>query len=157
MNWLFDTSEYMPRIHCGAGWSDGQIWLHVLSDVLIFLAYAAIPVLLIYAYRKSGQNLDSVGIIPRWVFLSFAAFIVSCGIGHLLDAIMFWWPVYNAYGVEKSLTALSSWLTFCASAVATRRAYGAWQEVCMDRDEAIQRAERVEHELRAYIEEQRKR
>ncbi|HVU89033.1 MAG TPA: ATP-binding protein [Pirellulales bacterium] len=97
----------MPRWHCG-NWSDFHGWLYILSDVGVWSAYTAIPAVLIYFVWRKAQ-------IPfRGVFLLFGAFILACGLTHLLDAIMFWWPAYRLLGLIEFLTALVSWGTVFA-------------------------------------------
>ncbi|MCE9553682.1 MAG: response regulator [Planctomycetes bacterium] len=104
---LFDTDGYMARWHCGA-WSSGQGWLHILSDIAIFGAYTAIPcVLLFFILRRRDIP------FPK-IFWLFGAFIFSCGFGHLLEAIIFWHPVYRFSGVVKFTTAVVSWATVLA-------------------------------------------
>jgi hypothetical protein len=39
------------------------------------------------------------------------AFIASCGIGHLIEATIFWHPWYRLSAVAKVSTAAFSWLT----------------------------------------------
>jgi signal transduction histidine kinase len=105
---LFDASDYPARWHCGR-WTAGVGWLHIVSDLAIFAAYAAIPCLLIYFVRKRRGE---VPLAP--VFWLFAAFILCCGIGHLLEAGIFWYPAYRLAGAWKLLTALVSWATVVA-------------------------------------------
>ena len=104
---LFDTSDFPARWHCG-NWSDLHGWLHISSDVAIFAAYAAIPFTLVYFLKKRTD----IPFPP--VFWLFAAFIAACGLGHLLDATIFWHPWYRLAGAVKVLTALASWMTVVA-------------------------------------------
>jgi signal transduction histidine kinase/CheY-like chemotaxis protein len=104
---LFDTSSYPARWNCGQ-WTSLEGWLHIASDVGIFLAYFAIPVALIYFTRKR-KDIPLNGI----VFL-FAAFILCCGAGHLLEAVIFYYPVYRVAGLLKLTTAIVSWVTVLA-------------------------------------------
>ncbi len=103
-NWLLDTSNYPPRWHCGQ-WSSAMGWLHIASDFAIFVAYFAIPCLLVFFIRKRRD----VPMTP--VFWLFAAFILSCGVGHLIEAGIFWFPVYHLSGFVKMLTAIVSLAT----------------------------------------------
>jgi PAS domain S-box-containing protein len=101
---LFDTRDFPARWYCGL-WSDGLGWLHIVSDVAIFAAYAAIPVTLVFFIRKRQD-------VPfSRVFWLFGAFIFFCGLGHLIDATIFWQPWYRFSGAVKLLTASVSWLT----------------------------------------------
>lgn len=102
---LFDTSGFPPRWQCGM-WDKGHGWLHVISDVMIFGAYTLIPVsLLIFAWKKHREIL-----FAKLVWL-FAAFILACGIGHLIEATIFWHPWYRFSGLVKAITAVVSWAT----------------------------------------------
>lgn len=103
---LFSTSDFPPRWYCGT-WSEPLGWLHIVSDVGIFAAYLAIPCLIGYfACRRKDVPFPRVS----WLF---AAFILLCGTGHLLEAAIFWWPAYRVAGLWKLLTALVS----CTTAV----------------------------------------
>jgi PAS domain S-box-containing protein len=103
---LFDTSGFPPRWQCGA-WTPGHGWLHILSDVGIWAAYSAIP--LVLAYYLLRRRLPF-----RGVQFLFIAFILSCGLTHLIEALIFWWPAYRLAGVVKLFTAVVSWLTVFA-------------------------------------------
>lgn len=104
---LFDTSDFPPRWLCGK-WSDGHGWLHIFGDLAIFGAYFAIPLLLIYFVLRHKD----VPFPP--IFWLFAAFILSCGIGHLVEATLFWHPWYRLSGLVKGFTAIVSWMTVVA-------------------------------------------
>lgn len=104
---LFDTSGFPPRWHCGT-WSSGLGWLHVISDSAIFGAYMAIPCVLAYfAHRRRD-----VPFLP--IFWLFVAFIAFCGLGHLIEASIFWHPWYRLSGLVKLGTAIVSWGTVFA-------------------------------------------
>jgi PAS domain-containing protein len=83
----------------------GLVWLHNASDVAIWLAYLAIPlVLLIMARRRRDLPF-------RWLFILFGAFIVSCGFSHFMEALTTHVPLYRLSGMVKAVTALVSWAT----------------------------------------------
>jgi signal transduction histidine kinase/ActR/RegA family two-component response regulator len=104
---LFNTSGFPPRWNCGT-WTAGHGWLHIVSDTAVFGAYTAIPVVLaFFVIRKRDVP------FPK-IFWLFAAFIFACGFGHLIEAIIFWQPVYRFAGVVKFGTALVSWATVLA-------------------------------------------
>lgn len=104
---LFDTSGFPARWRCGI-WSDQLGWLHIGSDLAIFAAYVAIPVVLaVFALRKPDVPFLKI-------FWLFVAFILACGFGHLVEAIIFWQPVYRFAGVVKFVTAVVSWATVVA-------------------------------------------
>jgi len=104
---IFDTSGFPARWHCGT-WSEALGWLHIGSDTAIFAAYIAIPIVLAYFVLRTPDIP-----FPR-IFWLFAAFILSCGFGHLLEAVIFWQPVYRLAGVVKLVTAIVSWGTVVA-------------------------------------------
>jgi PAS domain S-box-containing protein len=81
------------------------MWFHIVSDIMIWLAYLAIPIVLIYFIRQRRD-------IPfTSMFWMFAAFIIACGFTHLLEAAAFYWPAYRLMGVVKLITAGVSWAT----------------------------------------------
>jgi PAS domain S-box-containing protein len=101
---LFDSSDWPPRWHCG-NWTEFHGWLYILSDLLIWSAYFAIPVVII---RYISRKYD-----PRFIklYFLFAAFILACGATHFLDALAFWIPVYRLSALVRFLTAVISWVT----------------------------------------------
>jgi PAS domain S-box-containing protein len=104
---LFDTSGLPPRWQCG-DWTAGHGWLHILSDLGVWSAYFAIPCILIYFVLRRRD-------VPfPWVFWLFGAFILACGTTHLMEAIIFWQPLYRLAGVIKLATAVVSWVTVAA-------------------------------------------
>jgi hypothetical protein len=101
---IFDTSDWPDRWHCG-NWSDFHGWLYILSDLAIWMAYFAIPVILIYCVKKKGD-------VPfTGVFRLFGIFILLCGITHLVDAITFYYPLYRFNALLLFTTAVVSWMT----------------------------------------------
>ncbi|MGP0065224.1 MAG: sensor histidine kinase [Isosphaeraceae bacterium] len=104
---LFDPSGFPARWQCGR-WSSELGWLHILSDLGVWSAYVAIPIVLGYfVYRKKE--------VPfRMIFWLFGAFILACGTTHLMEAIIFWWPAYRLSGVLKLFTAVVAWSTVIA-------------------------------------------
>ncbi len=104
---LFLVESWPPRWYCGK-WTDFHGWLYILSDLAIWAAYFAIPLLLIrFLSQKKGIPLPSV-------FLLFGAFILLCGMTHFMDAIIFWWPAYRLSALIRFFTAVVSWATVFA-------------------------------------------
>lgn len=101
---LFDTSDWPPRWHCG-NWTDFHGWLYIISDLLIWSAYFAIPLAILKYISKRGDAK-----FVRAYFL-FAAFILACGSTHLLDAITFWFPAYRLNALVRLVTGIVSWVT----------------------------------------------
>jgi signal transduction histidine kinase len=99
---LFDPTGFRPRRSCG-DWSAGLVTLHVASDVLIGLAYLAIPVLLLLFFARRRD-------VPfRALLVWFGVFITACGLTHFLDALLFYVPLYRLAGLVMLVTALASW------------------------------------------------
>lgn len=105
---LFDTSDFPPRWRCGI-WTEGHGWLHIFSDLAIFGAYTAIPLVIAFFVIRKKQDVP----FPR-IFWLFVIFIFACGTTHLIEAIIFWQPIYRFAGMVKLLTAIASWLTVIA-------------------------------------------
>ncbi|NJN72343.1 MAG: response regulator [Limnothrix sp. RL_2_0] len=95
---------YMPHGSCYL-WQTPLVALHLISDLLIAIAYFSIPVMLIYFVRKRQDMPFSR------VFVLFGAFIVACGFGHLLEIVTLWFPIYWVTGIEQAITALISCYT----------------------------------------------
>ncbi|MDZ8136176.1 MAG: ATP-binding protein [Nostoc sp. DedQUE04] len=100
-NYPFHSNGFIPHGHCYL-WQTGLVWLHIISDATIALAYYSIPFLLIYFISKR-KDLPFNG-----VFLLFGAFIIACGTGHLMDIWTLWHPNYWVAGSLKALTAIIS-------------------------------------------------
>ncbi len=98
---LFSAKGFIPRWVCG-DWTDFHGWLYIISDTLIWLAYFAIPILLFYYLIKSSKT----SFLP--VFWWFIAFILFCGLTHIVDVIIFWYPVYRLSALLKFFTAIVS-------------------------------------------------
>ncbi len=105
---LFDTSDFPARWNCGE-WEAAHGWLHILSDLAIFGAYFAIPAALVFYVRAKRAEL----FFPR-IFWLFGAFIFCCGTTHLLEAVIFYEPIYRFAGLVKAITAIVSWTTVFA-------------------------------------------
>ncbi len=98
---LLATDGFMPHGVCYT-WRPGLIRLHVISDVLIGLAYFSIPVALVYFKRKRRD-------LPfGWMLLLFGLFIVACGATHWMEVWTMWYPQYWLAGVVKAVTAAAS-------------------------------------------------
>jgi PAS domain S-box-containing protein len=81
------------------------VWLHIISDSLIAIAYFSIPVVLFYFVQQRAD-------VPfSRVFILFGAFIILCGLGHLVDIWTIWHPAYWVAGQIRALTALVSCYT----------------------------------------------
>jgi two-component system, chemotaxis family, sensor kinase Cph1 len=99
---IFSTDLWPPRWRCGY-WSDLHGWTYIISDILIGLAYVAIPLIILrfFIVKKSALRFG-------WTYLLFASFIMLCGTTHFIDAIMFWVPVYKFNALVLAVTAVVS-------------------------------------------------
>jgi two-component system sensor histidine kinase/response regulator len=104
-NWSFSSFFlYIPHGHCYL-WQTPLVSLHLVSDALIAVAYFSIPAMLLYFIHQRQD-------IPfSKVFILFSAFIICCGIGHVLDIWTLWYPHYWLSGIEQAITALVSCYT----------------------------------------------
>ena len=101
---LFTSPEFMPHGFCYL-WDRDLIWLHMVSDVVIALAYFSIPITLVYFVRKKRD-------LPfHWMFLMFGLFIVACGSTHVLEVWNLWHADYWLAGIVKLITAIASIIT----------------------------------------------
>ena len=101
---IFGIKDFIPHGYCLA-WSPVLLWLHVISDLLITVAYYSIPLMLVYFIRQRKD-------LPYpWLITLFAGFIVACGTTHLLSAITIWIPLYWLDGLLKVFTAIISLAT----------------------------------------------
>mgnify|MGYP001794107787 CR=1 FL=1 len=104
---LFASASLMAHGTCYL-WKPGLVGLHLVSDAVIALSYFSIPVTLIHILRKRAD-------IPfNGIFLLFAAFIIFCGTGHLIDIWTLWHPDYWLSGYIKAITAIVSFVTAIA-------------------------------------------
>ncbi|QKQ77912.1 response regulator [Nostoc sp. TCL240-02] len=101
---FFTSGSFIPHGHCYL-WQTNLVWLHILSDAFIALAYYSIPATLFYFVRKR-QDLPFY-----WIFLLFSAFIVACGTTHLIEIWTLWHPTYWVSGFVKAVTAIISVIT----------------------------------------------
>ncbi|MES2682090.1 MAG: ATP-binding protein [Pseudomonadota bacterium] len=96
---------FMPHGYCFQGRQD-VIFLHVASDAIIAFAYFMIPLTLLYFLQRKTLKISF-----NWAIVLFAAFILLCGITHVVGIITVWNPIYYQEGLVKAATALVSILT----------------------------------------------
>jgi PAS domain S-box-containing protein len=106
-NWLFNPSGLTPHGYCLL-WQPGLIWLHAVSNLLIGVAYFSIPITLAALIRRRPD------LVFRPVFALAAAFILLCGLGHMMDVLTLWVPAYGMEGLLKAATAAVSLATAVA-------------------------------------------
>ncbi len=104
MQALIEYASYMPHGYC-LFWQPWLVALHVGADLLIFLSYSLIPVALLMFLRRRPE------LRYRGLIALFAAFILLCGITHLVSIITLWVPIYPIQGILKLLTGAVSAIT----------------------------------------------
>ena len=97
----FWSSQYAPHGYCLL-WRPDLIGIHLISDVLIALAYFSIPITLVRFVRKR-DDMQFGGL-----FWLFAIFIMACGMTHVMGVWNLWNGDYGAEGVVKLVTAAAS-------------------------------------------------
>ena len=106
--WLNDlltsSSHFMPHGACYL-WLPSILWLQIISDSIIALAYYSIPFALWYFVKKRPD------MAYRWVFVLFGIFICLCGTTHIISIWTIWHPDYWLDGLLKLATAFVSIIT----------------------------------------------
>jgi PAS domain S-box-containing protein len=104
---ILDSSTLSPHGICLL-WEPELIWLHVVSDALIAMAYFSIPfALMIFVSKRRDLKFG-------WLYWSFGIFITACGLTHLLSIYTLWVPIYGIEGLVKAATAAASIFTAAA-------------------------------------------
>jgi signal transduction histidine kinase len=97
----FSGEHFLPHGHCYM-WTPGILWMHVVSDILIAMAYFTIPFVLLYLARRRRD-------LPfNWLLVAFGIFIVSCGLTHVMNVWNVWHTDYWLEGLVKVITAAAS-------------------------------------------------
>ncbi len=99
------SSNFLPHRVCYLD-SPDLIWVNVICDIAIGLAYIAISATLAYLISRAR------GDIPfSWMFLAFGLFIVACGFTHIMEVVTIWRPLYWLAADVKIVTAVTSLVT----------------------------------------------
>ena len=92
---------FMPHGHCYL-WTPEMVWLQVLSNGAVGLAYVSISLTLYYIVRRIKD-------VPfSRMYLAFGVFIITCGVTHFMDVVTIWHPVYWLDGGIRAITAAAS-------------------------------------------------
>jgi PAS domain S-box-containing protein len=101
---LLGRNGFLPHGYCFT-WSPGLLWSMVAADLLVALAYFSIPIsILVFAKVRPDRGFHRVAML-------FSAFILACGLTHLMDVWTIWQPDYWAQLVVKAATAALSLAT----------------------------------------------
>ena len=104
---LLDQQGFIPHGHCYL-WMPEVLWLHVMSDAIIALAYFSIPFALAYFVKRRPD------LAFKSAFVMLGIFIMMCGLTHVMGIVTVWAPIYWAEGVIKAITAFASLATAAA-------------------------------------------
>lgn len=98
---MFSTEHFMPHGHSYL-WTPGVLWMNVIPDILIAMAYFTIPFVLFYLARRRKD-------LPfTWLIAWFGIFIVACGATHMMSAWNVWHTQYWIEGLLKVIAAAAS-------------------------------------------------
>lgn len=75
----------------------------MVSDIIIWACYMAIPAIIWIDYKRLE--------VPKWMAVAYMGFIFFCGIGHLIDAIAYFSPIYTWKAICSVITAGVSVMT----------------------------------------------
>lgn len=95
------SNDFMPHGMCYM-WRPELLWLHVISDALIFLSYVSIPITLLYILHIRKDLIFSK------VMALFGAFVLLCGITHMMAVWNVWHGAYWLSGTLKAFAAIVS-------------------------------------------------
>jgi len=102
---LFKYSDFKSFWKSGQ-WTSFHGWLYIISDLLVSSAYFVIPVLIVIYLRRQGKKIHFNGL-----YVLFATFILISGATYLIDALMFWVPLFRISALMRLSTGVVSWLT----------------------------------------------
>ena len=95
---LFDTD--LPSLGDVWGWRPEIVWLHAIADAGIAFAYVWIPVVILYVAWLRPE-------LPfRRQVRHFSAFLIACGLAHLVQLWTIWEGAYGIAGLAKAAAAL---------------------------------------------------
>lgn len=86
-----------------------------LSDQTIALAYFSIPIWFMFSARARRLLVNANGL--TWMFVLFGLFILSCGLGHEIDAIYAFRGQCAAFSTVKSVCNWSTAILSSACAI----------------------------------------
>lgn len=103
----FFRSDWMPHGHCFL-WDPAILWPTVIADIAIAIAYFSIPLGIVAIIQKRSD------VKFRGVIWLFAAFILLCGLTHVVSVVNLWNGYYGLHAIVKVLTAVVSVFTAIA-------------------------------------------
>lgn len=107
IEWLFDTQGFVTRSNCG-DWKNELKFAYITCNLIIWIAYTLIPLILFLAIRKVKGGLIERLKSLKFTMFCFIMFIFFCGWTHLNDVTVFYWAPYRFYTLIYGLTAIFS-------------------------------------------------
>jgi signal transduction histidine kinase len=98
----YTANRFLPHATCYLR-DANLIWLNVIGDSLIAIAYLAISGILGYIVYRARHDIPF-----HWMFGAFGLFIVACGFTHVMGVITVWRPYYWLAADVKAVTAVAS-------------------------------------------------
>lgn len=117
-------------------------WLHIISDLLVWIAYFVIPAMIVVYIRRRGRRVNVNGLF----FLFFSMLFIGV-VSYLVDALIFWQPYSGISAVIRFCTAVISWITVLYVVKTLPVAFPVQAPV--ELQEEIDRRIRAERELKA--------
>lgn len=99
------SEPFLPSGDCYR-WLPDILWLHVISNAVIALAYLLIPLVLYVFATRNRHRLPHKDLV--YLFISFIFF---CGVSHAAEIYTTWVPAYRLEGWLKAVTASVSIVT----------------------------------------------
>ena len=92
---MFSPEHFLPH-------GQGVLWMNVIPDILIAMAYFAIPFVVLYVARRRRD-------LPRnWLIVWFSVFILACGATHVMSVWNVWHAHYWIEGLIKIIAAAAA-------------------------------------------------
>lgn len=92
----------LPHLPFTSYGASALVWLDFVSNIVIAVAYLAIPIALVYFVRRRQDS-------PfNWMFLWFGLFTIGCAVNHAMEVWNAWQSNYLIASGVKVVTALAS-------------------------------------------------
>jgi len=98
---FFGVDEFMPHGMCLL-WRPELLWTHVVADAVTVIAYFSIPAALIY-FAQRRRDFPHIRVL-----YFFGAFIIWCGLTHVMSILTIWEPAYGLQAAVKVINAVIS-------------------------------------------------
>lgn len=107
---MLSVAGFMPHKMCLYG-APILIWVDAAADSAIFVSYMVIPFLLVKAFRHGiviqpddKDKIKQAAPLLIW----FAAFILFCGLTHIMGTVTLWYPYYYIDCAFRVCTGIAS-------------------------------------------------